>query len=100
MAELQKQNDVLEKKFHEAGIKVCGKPYKVPHILFWNLRNTNGFPALSYNEGYSMLSGYSPQLLNVFAENGMTGLQAFTPWSVLMKSLSKERYDKFEELIV
>lgn len=93
-------SNILEQKFHDAGIKVCGKPYKVPHILFWNLRNTDGFPVLSYSEGYSMMSGYSPQLLNVFAENGMSGLQDFTPWSVLMKSLSKERYDKFENLIV
>ena len=74
-------------------MKICGKPYKVPKIIFWNLRVTEGFPVLSYHDGYAMMAGYSPTALNEFSEDGLNGLQNFTPWNVLMKTLDKERYN-------
>ena len=89
----------LEQKYHEAGVKICGVGYKVPHIIFWNLRNTDGFPVLSYHEGYSMMSGNSPQLLNTFTDDGIGSLEQFTPWNVLVESLNKKRYVILEELI-
>ena len=82
----------IESQYSQAGIKVCGKPYKPPHILFWNLRSTSGFPALSLQKNASMMSGFSPALLNLFCEEGLTALQSCTPWSLLVKSLSNERY--------
>ena len=91
--------EILEKKYHEAGMKICGKPYKVPKIIFWNLRVTEGFPVLSYHDGYAMMAGYSPTALNEFSEDGLNGLQNFTPWNVLMKTLDKERYNLLSELI-
>jgi len=90
---------ILSDKFHEAGVRVCGKGYKVPHILFWNLRSTNGFPELSYQDNVTMLSGYSPMLLNSFVEVGMTALKELTPWNMLVKMLEKERYNEIGELI-
>lgn len=89
----------LEHKYHEAGVKICGVGYKVPHIIFWNLRNTDGFPVLSYHEGYSMMSGNSPQLLNTFTDDGIGSLEQFTPWNVLVESLNNKRYVILEELI-
>ena len=91
--------EILDKKYHDAGIKVCGKPYKVPKIVFWNLRVTQGFPVLSYHEGYAMMAGYSPTALNEFSEEGLDALKSFTPWNVLLKTLDKERYNKLSELI-
>ena len=91
--------EILDKKYHNAGIKICGKPYKVPKIVFWNLRSTTGFPVLSYHDGYAMMSGYSATALNDFSENGLNGLQSFTPWNVLMKTLDKKRYNKLSQLI-
>lgn len=91
--------EILDKKYHDAGIKICGKPYKVPKIVFWNLRVTEGFPVLSYHDGYAMMSGYSPTALNEFTEEGLDGLQSFTPWNMLLKTLDKERYNKLSELI-
>jgi hypothetical protein len=91
--------EILDKKYHNAGIKICGKPYKVPKIVFWNLRSTTGFPVLSYHNGYAMMSGYSATALNDFSENGLNGLQSFTPWNVLMKTLDKKRYNKLSQLI-
>jgi hypothetical protein len=84
--------DVMKTKYEEAGIRVHGKPYKPPHILFWNLRSTNGFPSLANQPNVSMMSGFSPALLNVFCEKGVDALQACTPWSLLEQSLENERY--------
>jgi hypothetical protein len=90
---------ILVKKFHDAGVEICGTGYKMPHILFWNLRSTNGFPELSYQNNVTMLSGYSPMLLNSFMEDGMTGLRDVTPWGMLTKMLDKERYNVLESLV-
>jgi len=94
----------MEKKYEEAGIRVHGKPYKPPHILFWNLRSTTGFPTLSTQQNTSMMSGFSPSLLNLFCDQGLEALKSCTPWSILEKSLDNERYkimsDKFSEEII
>ena len=88
----------IESKYANAGIAICGKPYKVPHILFWNLRSTNGFPSLASNKNTSMMSGYSPALLNLFCEDGKDSFR--NPWSMLMYSLSNKRYDDVEKFIM
>jgi hypothetical protein len=96
--------ETMKEKYATAGIRVHGVPYKPPHILFWNLRSTSGFPTLSNQPNTSMMSGFSPTLLNLFCEQGMDALQSCTPWNLLLKSLENERYEtmanKFEELIV
>jgi len=84
--------DVMKTKYQEAGIRVHGKPYKPPHILFWNLRSTTGFPTLSNQPNTSMLSGFSPVLLNLFCDKGFHAIQYSTPWTILLKSLENERY--------
>lgn len=82
----------MEKKYAEAGIRVHGAPYKPPHILFWNLNSTDGFPSLANQKNASMMSGFSPALLNLFCDQGLTALESCTPWSLLNKSLDNERY--------
>jgi Mg-chelatase subunit ChlD len=82
----------MEKKYQEAGIRVHGKPYKPPHILFWNLRSTTGFPTLSNQANASMMSGFSPALLNLFCEQGFEALQSCSAWSILERSLDNSRY--------
>lgn len=82
----------MEEKYAKAGNRVHGKPYKPPHILFWNLRSTSGFPSLSSQANCSMMSGFSPALLNFFCEKGMEGLQSCSPWGVLEQTLENERY--------
>jgi hypothetical protein len=95
--------DTMKAKYEAAGIRVHGKPYKPPHILFWNLRSTSGFPTVSTQANCSMMSGFSPSLLNIFCEQGMSALQACTPWSVLEKSIENKRYNimgsKFSQII-
>ena len=91
--------DTIEKQYAEAGQRLWGKPFKAPHILFWNLRSTSGFPSLSTQKNASMMSGFSPALLNVFCEEGLTALQSCTPWSLFIKSLENERYNPLDTFI-
>jgi hypothetical protein len=90
--------ETIEYQYADAGKRLWGKPFKPPHILFWNLRSTCGFPSLSRQRNTSMMSGFSPALLNIFCEEGLSGLQSCSPWTLLVKSLDNERYkplDKF-----
>jgi Domain of unknown function (DUF2828) len=82
----------IKDKYANAGVRVHGVPYKPPHILFWNLRSTNGFPSLSTQKNASMMSGFSPALLNAFCDQGLSALEAHTPLSVLEKELGNDRY--------
>lgn len=84
--------DTMKAKYEAAGIRVHGTPYKPPHILFWNLSSSRGFPSLSNQPNCSMMSGFSPALLNLFCDQGLDALQASTPWSQLEISLENERY--------
>lgn len=86
--------DQMKTKYADAGIRVCGNPYQPPHILFWNLRSTSGFPTLSSQPNASMMSGFSPALLNSFCEKGIESLQMCTPWQVLCDTMDNPRYVK------
>jgi hypothetical protein len=69
-----------------------GEPYAAPHILFWNLRSTNGFPSLSTSRNTSMLSGFSASLLDTFCNKGMNAVGLCTPWTILNEQLFHDRY--------
>ena len=88
----------ISNKFHKAGMQSkFGVAYPVPHILFWNLRKTNGFPVLSTQKNVTMMSGYSSALLNVLSDKGMEGLKEFTPARMLMDILNNDRYSILDE---
>jgi hypothetical protein len=89
----------IEKKYADAGIRLHGKPFKAPHILFWNLRSTTGFPVLTTQKNSSMMSGLSPALLSLFCEKGVEALESSTPWSLLLQSLENPRYKIMENKI-
>ena len=88
----------MKQMFAKMGERLYGEPCKAPHIVFWNLRKTTGFPSLSTDQNVSMLSGFSPALLNVFCEKGVAGLQQYTPWTTLVNSLNNDRYVGFERV--
>ena len=90
----------IKDKYAEVGMRMYGKPLNPPHILFWNLRNTSGFPTLSSEAGCSMMSGYDPTILNMFCELGMEALKGLTPYNMLMKQLDNPRYIPLEKAIV
>ena len=83
---------VMEKKYADAGMQLWGKPFTPPHILFWNLRATTGFPCTSNQANVTMFSGFSPALLNNFCNKGLEGLKNVDPWSQLVDSLDNPRF--------
>ena len=92
--------DLIEQKYAETGMRLYGIPFKAPHILFWNLQSTSGFPSLSSQKNASMMSGFSPALLNLFCEEGIEALQSCTPWSLFLKGLDMDRYKVLEERLL
>ena len=91
--------DSIETQYTAAGLRLWNKPFKAPHILFWNLRSTSGFPTLSTQPNSSMMSGFSPVLLNLFCDEGIESLSQCSPWSLFMKSLNSDRYKILDEHI-
>jgi len=91
--------DYLKKEYETAGLEIHNIPYKLPHILFWNLRSTNGFPYLNKHENISMMSGNSSSLLNKFATKGMNAVKDVTPWKMLHDQLNEDRYNILDEYI-
>ena len=89
--------DDIRQQFYQAGMRSKYKtPYSPPHIIFWNLRLTNGFPVISTEKNVSMLSGYSSQLLNIFCNKGVGALKESTPQKLLSDILDDERYSYME----
>ncbi len=88
----------LKTMFELAGLETRHRePYPVPHILYWNLRTTNGFPTKTTEENVTMFSGYNASLLNVFSEKGMDELTKVTPYMMLNSTLNISRYENLEE---
>ena len=86
--------DSIKAMYAEAGLRVWNEPYEPPHILFWNLRSTNGFPVISSQPNASMMSGFSPMLLNQFCENGIDAFKS--PWDMFISTLTNPRYSMLE----
>ncbi len=90
----------IELMYAEAGMRLHGKAFTPPHILFWNLKSTGGFPCMSSQKNVSMLSGFSPALLNQFCEKSVASLAGtLTPWTQLFESMNKPRYQCLEDKI-
>lgn len=86
-------SDNITAMFNSAG-------YNTPHLLFWNLRATNGFPTLSKHKNITALSGFSSVLLNAFCDKGIDALRSFTPSTMFEDMLNQDRYTIMEEDIV
>ena len=84
----------IEQKYKDAN-----RRYKPPHVLFWNLRNTNGFPTHSTKYNASMISGYQPRILNSHAKKGNLPRDTCNPWFMFSKQLNIQRYKFLEEKV-
>ena len=80
----------IKNAYEEAG-------YKMPHVVFWNLRETDTSNNKSSQEGTTMLSGYSANLFKAFTEGNFD--ISNTPWDTLKELLDNKRYDKLRELM-
>ena len=92
--------EVMVKKYSEAGIRLHGEPFELPHLLFWNMSAGNGFPVMSTFKNTTFVSGYNPSQLNLFCEKGLDFLSTMTPWSMLVHSIDKPRYKCLEVKMV
>jgi hypothetical protein len=91
--------ETIKQQYHAVGMRLYNKPLNPPHILFWNLRNTTGFPAISTQQNMSMMSGFDPTVLNSFCEYGIDALKGMTAWSVFTEQLNNPRYLPMETAI-
>ena len=86
--------DTIIKMYEDAGLRSKYKrPYNPPHICFWNLRKTDGFPCSSKMKNVTMISGYSDALLNNFLEKGANALKDFSGYDMFMDIVNNSRYD-------
>lgn len=77
--------DSIRAKYAQSG-------YKLPKIVFWNLRGTlNNSPAKAKDENIALVSGFSPSILDTILSGQ---IEKFTPLNVVLKTLQSERYER------
>jgi hypothetical protein len=98
--------EAIKRKYETAGQKAINKAYTLPHIVFWNMESTHGFPCLSIHPNVTMISGNNPKLLNLFQDkDGVTYCSEtynpnITPFTKMKECLKNARYKCLEEEIV
>ena len=65
--------------------------YQVPHVVWWNLRKTTGFPTMTNTPNATMISGYSAAVLKSFEGKGIEALKDYTPENMFLDLLGHER---------
>lgn len=75
--------DMIRYSYQEAG-------YKVPKILFWNVRgNAGSIPATYKDFNVGLVSGFSPAILT-----SVLGGQSFTPIDIMLRTVTSQRYEQ------
>ena len=98
--------EAIKRKYENAGQKAINKAYTLPHIVFWNMESTHGFPCLSIHPNVTMISGNNPKLLNLFQDKmekmycSETYHPNITPFTKMKECLKNARYKCLEEEIV
>jgi len=88
----------IQDRFTSVGMKICSKPYDMPHIIFWNVRgNTNGLPVISNQLGCQLVSGYNISILKEIFKN--QDLSKISPWTSLESTLNNSRYDLIKNTV-
>jgi hypothetical protein len=73
---------MIEKEYAAAG-------YKVPQVVFWNLKGRAGNSPVTYNQsGTALVSGFSPSIVK-----SVLGGEEMTPISIMLKTVMVQRYD-------
>jgi hypothetical protein len=98
--------ETIKRKYENAGQKAINKAYTLPHIVFWNMESTHGFPCLSIHPNVTMISGNNPKLLNLFQYKSFNSYFSetyhpnITPFTKMKEFLKNARYKCLEEEIV
>ena len=73
--------EMIQRKFNDAG-------YKVPNIIFWNLKaRTGNIPVKFDVKGTALVSGFSPSLLKP-----ILSAEQISPVSIMFETLNSPRY--------
>lgn len=62
--------------------------YKIPNVVFWNLRSSSGIPVKITESGTALVSGFSPSIM----KNLLTG--DMRPDKIMLKTLMDPRYER------
>lgn len=73
---------MIRRKYEDAG-------YEMPQIVFWNLNDAGNKPVKFDDSGTALVSGFSPALMESLLAADLDG---FTPESVMLKTVGKDRY--------
>lgn len=73
-------------------------PYTPPHIVFWNVKKTDGFPVQSIQKNVTMMSGTNPMLINILSRFNNTKTRNehnsnITARNAIRNILNHSRYD-------
>lgn len=74
---------MIRRKYNQYG-------YKVPKVVFWNLRATSNVPVSSKDENTALVSGFSPSLMKVILSGNTT---KFDPETIMRDTVGIPRYD-------
>jgi hypothetical protein len=108
----------IKKTFYEAGrLSDYRTPFEPSHIVFWNLTSNLGFPCKSATPNTTMVSGYTPTIINQFriphqhhphqhhphqhhppSKKPLTPKR--TPWDALKYTLDHPRYNPMGQLLI
>lgn len=108
--------DKIKSLFYKAGIlSDYRKPFEPCHIVFWNLKSSLGFPCQSTTPNVTMVSGYTPTILNQFIKPNTISLSSSTtthtkthtnthttttPWETVRTIMNHPRYNPMEQLLI
>lgn len=77
--------EMIKRKYQAAG-------YSVPKIVFWNLNSSYGNTPVRFDDrGVCHVSGFSPTIMKSVLS--VKELEDFTPYNVMLKTLTDSRYD-------
>ena len=65
--------------------------YKMPNIVFWNLRTSNGVPVSFDKNDTALISGFSPSIMK-----HVLGSEEFNPEAIMLETISSDRYTIIE----
>lgn len=84
-----------ETNFKVAQAEFAEHGYKLPKVVFWNLRgdaDDTAVPVTHREEGTALVSGFSGHLLKLFMAGG-DELDKFDPFTVMKAAISAEKYN-------
>ena len=95
-------HQLIQQAFFNAGMEVSGSPWTPPTMVYWNVRDTSGYPVQSHTPNTQMLSGFSISLLKLILNNKeLTNNYQPTPYETFIEAVrgENEHYEPVRKAI-